>query len=81
MIRTMAILLASFLISCTKPVTYNVERMPNSYRFSPQPDITTYELALAMATMFGGLDYVERIKPTVDAMPPEARRHWLPPQP
>lgn len=56
-------------------------RLPDTFRFDPKHDITTYELALAMSMMMGGLDYLERMRPIYDAMPPEVKRHWLPPEP
>jgi hypothetical protein len=54
-------------------------RIPDTFRFEPKPDITPYELALALAPMLGSVDFLERMRPFYDAMPPEAKRHWLPP--
>lgn len=55
------------------------QKRPDVFRFDPQPDITAYELALALAPMFGGPDFVERMRPFYDAMPANAQRHWRPP--
>lgn len=72
-----------YLIHVKQPTSFATTppRIANTFRFDPKPDMTSYELALSISLMMGGLDYMERIKPTYDAMPPEVQRHWLPPEP
>lgn len=54
-------------------------RIPTAYRFQPKADITAYELAVSLAPMMGSTEFLPRIKPYIDAMPPNAKRHWIPP--
>ena len=77
---------AGMLVIVPQPLTphvvltgpYVASRTPNTYRFEPKPDITAYELALSLGAMFGSVDYLARMQPYYDAMPPSVRRHWLP---
>lgn len=54
---------------------------PGSWRFDPKPDITPYELALSIQAMFGTGYFIDKVGPMIEAMPPEARRHWIAPVP
>lgn len=51
---------------------------PRPVRWTPQPDITAHELALAMPVLFvlyaTGLDYAH--EPYVETLPPNVRRHF-----
>jgi hypothetical protein len=62
------------------PYASAVPRRPGTFRFEPKPDITAYELALALAPMFGSVDFVERMRPFYEHMPASAKRHWLTPE-
>lgn len=63
------------------PFWYSQDVFPiypsGAFRFSPKPDITPYELAVSMVTMFGSSQILEAARPLYDQMPPEVKRHWI----
>lgn len=62
----------ALLVSTSAPVA-------GAWRFEPKADMTNAELAMAMALMFNGPDFIPSVGKQVEALPPEFRRHWRAP--
>lgn len=62
------------------PIVSTTERPPGSWRFQPQSDMTPVEAAMAVSLMLMGPDFIPAVGEKIQAMPPEFRRHWLPPE-
>lgn len=56
-------------------------RLADTFRFDPKPDITAYELAMAIVVMLGSNDMLPGAKPFYDVLPDNAKRHWKVPEP